>query len=412
MLSCLSLRQIKNAKTNLSLSLLAEPSLRATLMRGNVLLLMLFSFSVLFMSGIFISNSASAITNHNLSISTNTTTLESTINNNADEEVNIQKHEITINTNNPNGAKLFLSSKDNKTTPTYVAGSGPATGSGSTGASTIAESTGAISAPTKLSPNSFGFALDKNSSTLASNFNSSTTYESTDNTDRLTAKFAKLPDINNIAEIHNISTTASNNKLNIYYGTNANSLMREGKYEMEVLYTIVSNIPSGDIAEDNTDIIEVSPKLLPVRENQTLYKDAVTIKTNIKANTPINPTDISIKINNKPCTNITISQNFEQNISKTLELTCKAPQNTATQAGNKYDLNLTINKYNINTTKKNAINYIISIPMQTFQYSQCTSMGEHEEKLMIDTRDNELYTMAKLKDGKCWIAQNSLLKMS
>ena len=185
---------------------------------------------------------------------------------------------------------------------------------------------------------------------------------------------------------------------------------------MEVLYTIVSNIPSGDIAEDNTDIIEVNPKLLPVRENQTFYKDnTITIKTNIKANKPLEPADINIKINNKPCTNINILQNFDDNTSypyNTLELTCKAPQNTATKTGNKYDLNITINKYNINITKKNAINYIIPIPMQTFQYSQCTSMSEHEEKLMIDTRDYEFYTMAKLKDGKCWMTQNLRYQLS
>jgi len=296
------------------------------------------------------------------------------------------------------------------TTPSYVTGSGPATGSGSTGASTIAESTGTISAPTKLSPNSFGFALDKNSSTVASNFSTNTTYESTDNTEKLTAKFTKLTPNTSPTEIYNKSGAHNDIEIPVYYGTNLNSLMREGKYEMEVLYTIVSNIPSGDIAEDNTDIIEVNPKLLPVRENQTFYKDnTITIKTNIKANKPLEPADINIKINNKPCTNINILQNFDDNTSypyNTLELTCKAPQNTATKTGNKYDLNITINKYNINITKKNAINYIIPIPMQTFQYSQCTSMNEHEEKFMIDTRDNELYTMAKLKDGKCWMTQN------
>ena len=403
-------------KTSLSLSLLAAPSPRANLMRGNVPLLVLFGFSVLFMSGIFISNDVSAITNHNLSISTNATTLESTINTIPDETITIQKHEITINTNNPNGAKVLISSKDNKTTPEYITGSGPSTGSGSTGTSTIAESTGTISAPTKLSPNSFGFALDKNSSTTASNFNSSTTYESTDNTDRLNAKFTKLTSDTAPTEIYNKSGSHNNTKLSVYYGTNTNSLMREGKYEMEVLYTVVSNIPHGDIAEDNTDIIEVSPKLFLARENQTFYKDnTITIKTNIKANQSIIPTDISVNINNKPCTNIIISQNFDDDTgdpNNTLELTCKVPQNPATQAGNKYGLSITIDKYSINTTKKNVINYIIPIPMQTFQYSQCNSMTEHEEKLMIDTRDDELYTMAKLKDGKCWMTQNLRYQLS
>ena len=360
-------------------------------------------------------NNASAISDHSLFISTNTPTLESTINTIPDETITIQKHEITINTNNPHGAKLFLSSKDNKTTPSYVTGSGPATGSGSTGASTIAESTGTISAPTKLSPNSFGFALDKNSSTVASNFDTSTSYESTDNADKLTTKFAKLTPNTAPTEIYNKSGVHNYIEIPVYYGTNLNSLMREGKYEMEVLYTIVSNIPSGDIAEDNTDIIEVKPRLLPVRENQTLYKDAITIEINIKANQSIVPTDISIKINNKLCTNITISKNFDDNTNysyNTLVLTCKAPQNLATQAGNKYDLSITINKYNINITKKNAINYIIPTPMQTFQYSQCTNMSEHEERLMIDTRDDELYTMAKLKDGKCWMTQNLRYQLS
>ena len=396
-------QECKNKSLSLSLSLLAVPAVL-----GIVILLVLF----LFLSP----NNAFAISNHYLRISTNTTTLESTIDNTADEEVNIQKHEITINTNNPNGAKLFISSKDNKTTPSYVTGSGPATGSGSAGISTITEATGTISAPTKLSPNSFGFALDKNSSTIASNFSANTTYESTDNTDKLTAKFTKLPDINNMAEIHNISTTATNNKLNIYYGTNTNSLMREGKYEMEVLYTIVSNIPSGDIAEDNTDIIEVSPKLLPVRENQTFYKDnTITIKTNIKANKSIAPADINIKINNKSCTDITITKNFNNNTNnpaKKLELTCKAPQNPAIQAGSKYDLNLTISKYSVNTTKKNAVNYIIPTPMQTFQYSMCQNMQTHDEKYVIDTRDDELYIMAKLKDGKCWMTENLRYQLS
>ena len=361
------------------------------------------------------SSNTYAISDHSLSISTNTTTLESTINTIPDETITIQKHEITINTNNPNGAKVLISSKDNKTTPEYITGSGPATGSGSTGTSTIAESTGTISAPTKLSPNSFGFALDKNSSTIASNFSANATYESTDNTDKLTAKFTKLTPSTNPTEIYNKSGNHKNTELSVYYGTNLNSLMREGKYEMDILYTIVSNTPTGDIAENNTDTIETSPKLLPVRENQTLYKDAITIKTNIRANMPINPTDIIIKINNKPCTNITITKNFQDNTNNptsTLELTCKAPQNPATQAGNKYGLSITIDKYSINTTKKNVINYIIPIPMQTFQYSQCNSMTEHEEKLMIDTRDDELYTMAKLKDGKCWMTQNLRYQLS
>ena len=201
---------------SLSLSLLVALKCRAVLICNSLFLLALFGLSSLFVSELFIFHNTSAIANYNLSISTNTTTLESTINTIPDEEVNIQKHEITINTNNPHGAKVLISSKDNKTTPNYVTGSGPAAGSGSTGTSTIAESTGTISTPTKLSPNSFGFALDKNSSTIAANFSNNTTYESTDNTDKLTAKFTKLAPNTTPTEIYNKSGSHNNTKLSVY----------------------------------------------------------------------------------------------------------------------------------------------------------------------------------------------------
>ena len=282
---------------SLSLSLLAAPAILSVV-----------TFLALFLSP----NNAYVISDHYLSIFTDTPTLESTINTIPDETITIQKHEITINTDNPNGAKVLISSKDNKTTPTYVTGSGPAIGSGSTGTSTIAESTGTISAPTKLSPNSFGFALDKNSSTVASNFSANTAYESTDNADRLNAKFSKLTPNATPTKIYSKSGVHGYTEIPVYYGTNTNSLMREGKYELDILYTIVSNTPNTDIPEDNNDTIEINPKLFLARENQTFYKDnTITIKTNIKANKSITPTDISIKINNKPCTNITISQNFD-----------------------------------------------------------------------------------------------------
>ena len=368
-------------------------------------------FSVLFLS----SNNATAISDYNLSISTNTPTIESEISAAPGGSSVIQKHQVVINTNSLSGAKLFLSSKDNKSTPTYVDGSSPALADGTT---TIDTPTGSFNNPSTLSVNSFGFALPSelntasNPNTPLSNFSSSTIYESSNENIRLTAKFARIPASTALTEIYE-ATTSGTKSIPVYYGAHINSLLREGKYELDILYTIVSNTPATDIEESNTDTIETSPKLLPVRENQTFYKDnAITIKTNIKSNKSITPADINIKINNKPCTNITISQNFEQNISKTLELTCKAPQNPATQVGSKYDLNLTISKYNINTTKKNAINYIIPTPMQTFQYSMCQNMQTHDEKYVIDTRDDELYTMAKLKDGKCWMTQNLRYQLS
>ena len=374
-------------KTSLSLSLLVAP-----------VVLSIATFLALFLSY----NNASAISDHSLSISTNTPTLESTINTIPDETITIQKHELTINTDNPNGAKLFISSKDNKTTPAYVTGSGPGTGSGSTSTSTIAESTGTISAPTKLSPNSFGFALDKNSSTIASNFDTSTSYESTDNTDRLNAKFSKLTPNTTPTEIYNKSGSHNNTKLSVYYGTNLNSLMLEGKYELDILYTVVSNTPTTNISENNDDIVEINSKY--VVEQTSGHERTVT--TNIKSNVPIQEENIILTINNKPCTDIIITQNFTENTTKALSFTCKLPANDM----GKYDINLKIPKLNINTIKTNAIEYIQA--MQNFTYDQCTSMTEHQEKILGDKRDGEIYKAAKLKDSRCWMTQNLRYQLS
>lgn len=84
-----------------------------------------------------------------------------------------------------------------------------------------------------------------------------------------------------LKSIYNKSGTHNNAEIPIYYGTNLNSLMKEGKYELEVVYTVVSNTPNNHISESDANTIETFPKLLSVRENQTFYKDnTITIKIN------------------------------------------------------------------------------------------------------------------------------------
>ena len=44
--------------------------------------------------------------------------------------------------------------------------------------------------------------------------------------------------------------------------------------------------------------------------------------------------------------------------------------------------------------------------MQTFTTAMCDAMPEEQPYLLTDIRDNTMYTVAKLKDGKCWMTQN------
>ena len=385
-----------------------------------LIILILAAFGV----GVFLSNNVNAVENYKISITTDNQTLESNIENTADETVNIQKHEVTINTNSPNGAKVFISSKDSQTTPKYVVDSGPSTGSGSVGVATIAESTGTISNPAKLSPNSFGFALPK---TIINNFNEPNVYEDVANENRRNAKFAKLPENDNFVEIYNKGGAQTDIKIPIYYGINTNSLMREGKYEVEVIYTVVTNGPANVISETEDNDMQVGIKRIGVKENGDFYKErTLKIATSVKSrnsksgstSSGANPVlslireDTEIFIGSQKCLNVSAEivreALFEpRRLNMWVEFSCQLPKNIATVNGNKYDVTIKMKKIGVNMVKRNAVEYIASNnTMQNFFASECNGMAEHATKELVDARDGEMYLISKLKDGRCWMTQN------
>ena len=391
-----------------------------------LIILILAAFGV----GVFLSNNVNAVENYKISITTDNQTLESNIENTADETVNIQKHEVTINTNSPNGAKVFISSKDSQTTPKYVVDSGPSTGPGAVGATTIAESTGTISNPAKLSPNSFGFALPN---TIINNFNEPNVYEDVANENRRNAKFAKLPENDNFVEIYNKGGAQTNIKIPVYYGINTNSLMREGKYEVEVIYTVVTNGPANVISETEDNDMQVGIKKIGVKENGDFYKErTLKIATSVKSrnsksgstSSGANPVlslireDTEIFIGSQKCLNVSAEivreALFEpRRLNMWVEFSCQLPKNIATVNGNKYDVTIKMKKIGVNMVKRNAVEYIASNnTMQNFFASECNGMAEHATKELVDARDGEMYLISKLKDGRCWMTQNLRLQLT
>ena len=311
---------------------------------------------------------------------------------------------LSLTTDNPNGARLFISSKDNRLVPTKPSNTDPAT--------SLHSATGTVEHPAKLSPNTFGYTVrDGEDLRPVHSFINQRSLGIEEYT------FAGLTDVDNPAELTN--TKLHGNQYIVYYAAKANSLLEEGDYKVEVIYTAVPNLSIASenvgtvtIPTDNDDTIEVFPKRIAAKEDNSLYKDTITIKANLKSNQPLNETDVNFTINNEPCLGLKIVNdwNIEAN-NKFLTMTCKAPKKPATKQGIKYDVNLKINKYGINITKQQAITYLIPEPMQSFTNQMCNQMTEHEEKFIIDERDNELYTMAKLKDGKCWMTQNLRYKL-
>ena len=49
--------------------------------------------------------------------------------------------------------------------------------------------------------------------------------------------------------------------------------------------------------------------------------------------------------------------------------------------------------------------------MQDITPEHCANSSEHQTATLKDKRENETYTVAKLKDGKCWMTQNLRLKL-
>ena len=49
--------------------------------------------------------------------------------------------------------------------------------------------------------------------------------------------------------------------------------------------------------------------------------------------------------------------------------------------------------------------------MQDMTPEHCANSSEHQTATLKDKRDNNTYTVAKLKDGKCWMTQNLRLKL-
>ena len=50
--------------------------------------------------------------------------------------------------------------------------------------------------------------------------------------------------------------------------------------------------------------------------------------------------------------------------------------------------------------------------MQEFTAAQCTAMNEHEVIALTDNRDGNTYSVAKLKDGNCWMTSNLALNLA
>lgn len=284
---------------------------------------------------------------------------------------------VTVTTNIPSGYDLYLASMSSTSASlTTTSGNTTITATSGTG--------GTSGTPTTLSANSYGYAVP---SAEIKNNNFDNSYD----TPSSTSKFAKVP----IATTNNggdklRSTNAqvtSGETTHVHYGLYANNALIAGDYTGGVVYTAVVTDPNS-----------IATSIEPNSGIENLTKSVTVTSGPLIANgTSLSTSEVSITIGNSACTvtNVDTTNNY-------LTTTCTAPALTT----GTYNVTVSVPKYGFTDTITNG--YTVTPPiMQSSEVIQnCLNATNGTTFTVYDSRDNSSYTIARLKDGNCWMSQN------
>lgn len=305
----------------------------------------------------------------------------------------ITKDTVSASTNSPSGYKLYLSTVDIDSN-IYLDGDN----ANNTNNKKITKTVGTYDSPIALATSSTTPAVWGYAIAGLNNFDSA--YNETAPND--TSKFASLPHLASAQLIHEHDGPANSDPTDIYYGVKANLGISPGTYTATINYTTVSDISSIIGGEAVID-----PNILP-----TSYpsNQQVTITTSLK--TFLDLGEITATINNQPCINLTVISQHP------LTLTCQVPAGLpASQSG--HDVIVNIPKLGKSYTIPNGLKVLPS--MQSFTNTICSTLPLNQQYQYIDTRDNKIYYIARLKMNRetgasantaCWMTQNLGLDLS
>lgn len=305
----------------------------------------------------------------------------------------ITKDTVSASTNSPSGYKLYLSTVDIDSN-IYLDGDN----ANNTNNKKITKTVGTYDSPIALATSSTTPAVWGYAIAGLNNFDPA--YNETAPND--TSKFASLPHLASAQLIHEHDGPANSDPTDIYYGVKANLGISPGTYTATINYTTVSDISSIIGGEAVID-----PNILP-----TSYpsNQQVTITTSLK--TFLDLGEITATINNQPCINLTVISQHP------LTLTCQVPAGLpASQSG--YDVIVNIPKFGKSYNIPNGLKVLPS--MQSFTNTTCSTLPLNQQYQYIDTRDNKIYYIARLKMNRetganvntaCWMTQNLGLDLS
>ena len=360
-------------------------------------------------SGYNLSVSATSSVNLNLSVSDSDT-------------MTISEGYVSVITNSP-GYRLYISMTGDNTSLTGVKDGL---------SSTIAATSGTIAAPTSLTRGTWGYAIPSGTAHLVSN-NFSPSYSTTTSTTPDSSKLFAVPPVasSNPALLASSTSATSGDTYPVYYAVQANSDTAPGNYTNNIAFTAVADAGSSKTLTVTPQRIN-SGTATTVTVASSLYSTAGYANANVYLLTAAQYASISgtnveaLGVNPLSCTHTSYTP---------VTYSCTVP---ATSTAGIYYLYAKFPVYEmaysvILPVMNSSVKFFTATTMQQFTDSTyCSSATTPAitateadttgyrhgntayvpQTTLVDTRNNEVYTVRKLADGNCWMTENLRLELS
>ena len=315
-----------------------------------------------------------------------------------------QSINVSVETNAPGGADLYLSMANN-TNALHLNGDTAST-------APAIEATSSPVAANALTANTWGYSTDDQ------------TYSAVPTSNSDPALLAAV-DGSTVGSNAGGIITAS---VPVYYAANVDTSIPAGSYSNRLAYSAV--VDGGIITEATLTKIEIDGA--EVDTMQPEVENTLEVTTNLMTNTYGTPRvylETTSPAGYQECGSVVVSRNE----SGYMTITCKVtPTQVATGVtlhivpkGSSDDRFCADGTYTPDTSDCEAGDWkwgslVVSgltieepVPyMQNFTASQCDSMAQGDQIQLVDSRDSKVYWVGKLPDGNCWMTQNLDLDLS
>lgn len=318
-----------------------------------------------------------------------------------------QNINVSVETNAPGGADLYLSMA-NSTNALHLNGDTSST-------APAIKATASSATANSLAANTWGYSTDDQ------------TYSAVPTSDSDPALLAAV-DGSSVGSNAGGVITAS---VPVYYAAKVDTSIPAGSYSNRLAYSAV--VDGGIITEATLTRIEIDGA--EVDAMQPEVENTLEVTTNLMTNTYGTPRvyfETTNPAGYQECGGVVVSRNE----SGYMTITCKVtPTQAATGVtlhivpkGSSDDRFCTDGTYTPDTSDCEAGewkwgSFVIEAgdieeppqppqPMQDFTASQCDSMTQGDQIQLLDSRDGKTYWIGKLTDGNCWMTQNLDLDLS